>query len=634
MTKHRATGKTPAALLLLGAVGVVFGDIGTSPLYAMKVIFGSNGLQLDTTPLVVHGILSLIIWTIIIVVCIKYIGFVMKADNKGEGGIMALIARVNSRPLTSAQKRLFIGIGLVGAALFYGDSAITPAVSVLSAVEGVKIAVPSLSDYIIQLTVVILVGLFWLQRYGTAVIGKLFGPVMFTWFLVLAWGGLRQITHHPEILQALSPRWAVDFIAAMPMVAFLSMGAVILAVTGVEALFADMGHFGRGPIARAWLFFVFPSLVLCYMGQAALILSHPGTAADPFFLLFPEAVHLPVLLLAMAATLIASQAVITGAFSLTRQAVQLGFLPRLTVRHTSASETGQVYVPFVNFLLLVAVILCVVIFGSSVKLAGAYGMAVAGALAVDTLLFFVVMMGSWRRPLNPVVLASAVFVIVDIVLVTSNAGKLLHGGWLPLSIAALVLLLISTWRRGEHIIRGERHYLESPLEHFVANMRAHKFGRVNRLQGKAIYIGHHPGKTPLALHATVENMHELHKRVVIVYVTIAETAHVPEAKRAKFDGLSYKDGISELTLTFGFHDVVNIPRTLQGLRQLDPELDFDPDTAAYFISQNDIALTNRKNMAHWRKVLYMMMERNGLGPTMYYHLPIERTTEMRVLLRL
>lgn len=626
--------KTPLALLMLGALGVVFGDIGTSPLYAMKVIFGAGGRGLEISPLTVYGILSLIIWTMVIVVGVKYIGFVMRADNKGEGGIMALIARIGSRPLTTRQKGLFISIGLIGAALFYGDSAITPAVSVLSAVEGVKIAAPALTQYIVPIAAVILVGLFWLQKYGTAAIGKLFGPIMVVWFLLIAAGGLMQIIRDPSVLQALSPVSAVEFAAAMPLVAFLSMSAVILVITGVEALFADMGHYGWKPLARAWLFFVFPALLLCYMGQGALILGSPDSAADPFFLLFPQSLQLPVLIIATAATLIASQAVITGTFSLTRQAIQLGYLPRLTVRHTSDSETGQIYLPAVNLLLLMAVLVCVFAFGTSTKLAGAYGMAVAGALAVDTLLYFVVMKGSWRRPFSLVLLATVLFVLVDIVLVGSNVGKVFTGGWLPLLIAAGVLLLISTWRRGERIVRGERMALEGSLEHFVDKLHSSKFGRVTRLPGKAVYIAHHFGKAPLALHATVENLHELHKKVVVVYVVIAEIAHVPAAERAKFDGLKYKDGISELTLTYGYHDTPNIPRTLQDLRQLDPELDFDPESAAYFISQNDIVPTRRENMAGWQKALYVFMERNSLNSGSYYHLPIGKTTEMRVLLKL
>jgi KUP system potassium uptake protein len=626
--------KTPLIALIIGALGVVFGDIGTSPLYVMKVIFGKHGRQLPVNELTVHGILSLVIWTIIIVVCIKYISFVMRIDNRGEGGIMALIARLKSGPLSARKKAVLIFLGLIGAALFYGDSALTPAVSVLSAVEGVKIAAPALTPYIIPLTLIILVGLFWIQKYGTAVIGKFFGPVMLVWFLLLAAGGLGQIILQPTILHALSPLSALHFVSAMPLVAFLAMSAVILAITGAEALFADMGHFGRPPLARAWFFVVFPALLLCYMGQGALILANPDTAADPFFLLFPAGLHLPVLIIAAAATLIASQSVISGAFSLTRQAVQLGFLPRLTIRHTSDHETGQVYVPFVNLLLCLAVMLCVIVFGSSVKLAGAYGVAVSGALAVDTVLFFAIMRTVWPMPRLTATTLALLIGSLELVLLTASSTKIPQGGWLPLLIAAGVLLIIDTWRKGGYIIGHERHNLEGSLQHFITRLHTHKFGRVARLPGQAVFIGHHPGQAPLALRATVENLHELHKKVAVVYVTIADSAHVPEEERAEVNDLKYTDGISEVTLTFGFHDSVNIPRTLESLRHVSPELNFDPYKASYFISLTEVVRTKRENMSGWRKALYEIMERNSISTSNYYKLPIEHTAEMRALVKL
>lgn len=625
----------PAVGLLLGALGVVFGDIGTSPLYVVKVLFSADGQHLAVNTTTVYGVISLILWTVTIVVSVKYVGFIMRADNKGEGGIMALVAQLKAakKPGRGATAGL-IFLGLIGVALFYGDSAITPAISVLSAVEGIKVVHAGFSHLIIPLTLVILTWLFWIQQYGTAYIGRLFGPVMLLWFGTIAAGGLWHVLQYPAILQSLLPTSALNFIALSPGTAFLAMSAVVLAVTGAEALFADMGHFGRPPIARGWFFMVFPALMLCYMGQGALVLQDADLAANPFYLLFPHALHVPMLLLAAAATLIASQAVISGAFSLTRQAVHLGLLPRLTIRHTSDIETGQIYMPFVNFALFAFVLLFVLLFGSSVRLAGAYGVAVSGAIAVDTLLFFAVLRYRKNR-LNPAwILLAILLIAVDAVLVSANLQKVVHGGWLPLLLAALILLVIDTWRDGESVVGAERRRLEGPLQDFIFDLHHKKYGRLVRVPGQAVYIGHHTGFAPLALHATVENLHELHKKVVVVYVRIVNMAHVPEDKRASFDGLGYDDNISQLTLTYGYHDVPNVPKALSDVRGLSPELDFDARKAAYFISQTDVVQKRKGTMAPWRKTLYIAMHRASLNYTDYYKLPLEQTTEMRVLLQL
>jgi len=626
--------KKSLAALAVGALGVVFGDIGTSPLYALHAVFGPVGQRLAIDRTNVYGIISLVIWSVMLVVSIKFVGFIMRADNKGEGGIMALVSLVKSGGLDKRRKYLFIFLGLIGVALFYGDSAITPAISVLSAVEGLKVVTPNLDSLILPVTFVILSGLFWIQKYGTNFIGRLFGPVMLVWFAVIALGGGGQIWQHPGILMALSPLQAITFFIDQPLMAFISMGAVVLAITGAEALYADLGHFGRPPIARAWFWVVFPALTLCYMGQGALLLHDPAAMANPFILLFPPAVRFSVVLLATLATLIASQSVISGAFSLTRQAVQLDFLPKMLVRHTSDHEIGQVYMPFVNLALFIAVSLLVFAFGSSVKLASAYGVAVSGTLAIDTILFIVVVRDLWQKSKRYVVLLGIAFVPVDLLFVSSNLSKIKHGGWFPLALAAVILLLIDTWRRGQKVIKQERKIMEGSLQAFVDRIRNME-PPLKRIPGEAVYISHHPDQAPLALHATVDELHELSEKVVLVTVKITDSAHVPETERAVFDSLRYKDdGISHLTLYYGFHDSPNIPRTLAALRHTSSELNFDPDEAAYFISLSRVVKTKRGNLANWRKSLYSLMSRNALSTTDYYKLPIERTMEMHSLIKL
>jgi KUP system potassium uptake protein len=623
-----------AAALAVGALGVVFGDIGTSPLYALHAVFGPVGQHLAINRTNVYGVISLVVWSVTLVVSVKFVGFIMRADNKGEGGIMALVSLIKSSGLARRRTLLFMLLGLVGVALFYGDSAITPAISVLSAVEGLKVVAPSLNSLVLPITFVILASLFWIQKYGTGFIGRLFGPVMLVWFGVIALGGGWQIWQHPGSLIALSPISAITFFARQPLVAFVAMAAVILAITGAEALYADMGHFGRPPIARAWFWVVFPALTLCYVGQGALLLAHPAATANPFVLLFPEVTRFSVVILATLATLIASQSVISGAFSLTHQAVQLDFLPKLLVRHTSSREIGQIYVPFVNLALFVVVTVLVFAFGSSIKLAGAYGVAVSGTLAIDTILFLVITRAVWRKPVRYVVVMAGIFLPVDLLFVTSNLSKIRHGGWFPIALAAAIFLLIDTWRRGQAVIKQERKILEGPLQVFVDRIRAMK-PPLKRIPGQAVYISHHPDRAPLALHATVDELHELSQKVVLVTVEITDSAHVPETERAVFDNLRYKDdGISHLTLYYGFHDPPNIPRALADLRHTSPELNFDPEAAAYFISLSKVVRTSRRNLSGWRKSLYSLMARNALSTTDYYKLPVERTLEMRSLIKL
>jgi KUP system potassium uptake protein len=618
--------------IAIGALGVVFGDIGTSPLYALSAVFGGNH-RIPINSVTVFGIISLIIWSVILVVSTKYIGFIMRADNKGEGGIIALVAKLRGSNLSSNYKWGFIGLGLIGVALFYGDSTITPAISVLSAVEGLKVVAPSLASFIIPATLVILALLFTIQRYGTGIIGRLFGPVMLVWFIAIGLGGAGQIWQHPDVLITLSPLTAIDFFVTQPLIAFIAMGAVVLAITGAEALYADMGHFGRPPIARAWFFVVFPALILCYMGEGALVLHNPQAATSPLVLLYPELLRVPIVLLATIATVIASQSVISGAFSLTRQAVQLNLLPKMVVRHTSLKEGGQIYMPFVNTALFITVSLLVILFGSAANMTNAYGIAVSGALAVDTVLYLVVLRSLWKKSLGKVIAIGLVFIPLDLLFVTSNLPKVLSGGWFPLLIGGLVFLLIETWRKGQLIIVKERRTLEGPLQQFIDAVHQQQ-PPVLRIPGTAIYIGHHSQLAPLALHATFEDLHELHEKVVIVSVEVTSASHVPQAERAVFDNLTYNDGISHVSLSYGFHDSINIPETLKSIRHLSPELEFDLGKASYFVSLSKVVPNKHHNMTKWRKGLYALMDRNALSPSDYYKLPIERTVEMRSLIKL
>lgn len=625
--------ETAIAGLTLGALGVVFGDIGTSPLYALQAVFGPVGQHLAVTPSHVYGVISLIIWAIILVVSIKYVIFIMRADNKGEGGIMALIALIKRDRPNIRRKWFYIFLGLVGVALFYGDSTITPAISVLSAVEGLKGVSVSFQPLVVPLTLVLLTFLFWLQKYGTALIGHLFGPIMLAWFVTIGIAGGLRIWQQPAALQSLSPVAAGSFIIHQPVMAFIALGAVILAITGAEALYADMGHFGRPPITRAWFLVVFPALILCYAGQGAVILANPGVGSNPFIAMFPPSLRVSVVLLATLATLIASQSVISGAFSLTRQAIQLDFLPKMQVIHTSIREIGQIYIPFINLVLFVVVALLVIVFGSSARLANAYGIAVSGTMATTTILFLVTLRQLWHKPLHYVWLVGGIFLSVDLLFVTANFYKILYGGWFPITLSTLAFLIITTWSRGQQIVAAERKAEEGPLQGFIDKVRGTK-PPITRVPGYAVYIGHHAGLAPLALHSAVEKLHELSEKVVIVSVRITTEAHIPEHRRAIFDNLAYDDNISSLRLSYGFHDSPNVPRTLRSLRSLNPELDFDTDAASYFISLSKVIPSKRHNLASWRKNLYCLMARNAVSTSDYYKLPIERTVEMRSVIEL
>jgi KUP system potassium uptake protein len=616
--------KAGMAALTLGALGVVFGDIGTSPLYALQTVFTHDNHAVPTSDSAVYGVVSLVFWTITLIVSIKYVTFIMRADNEGEGGIMALIALIRNAP---AQRRvagaLLVALGIFGASLFYGDGMITPAISVLSAVEGLKVIDSSLGELVIPITVAILTALFAIQRLGTHVVGRAFGPVMALWFAVLAVLGLSEVVQHPGILRALSPSYGAEFLFDHGGTAFVALGSVVLTITGAEALYADMGHFGRPPIRRAWFFLVFPALILNYMGQGALIVNDPSAVENPFFLLAPEWSRIPMVILATAATVIASQAVISGAFSVTRQAVRLGFLPRLTIRHTSAHEIGQVYVPAVNWLIFAAVIALVLGFRSSAHLASAYGIAVTGTLAIDTLLFFYVVRNIWRKPLWLSALGCLSFLLVDLTFFTANLTKVLHGGWFPLTIALVVYVVLTTWQRGREIVTRNRVEEEGPLRGFVEELRDLD---PSRAPGTGVFLNANPETTPLAMRAAVEHLNALPQSVVIISLQVTNQPHVPVEERLEIDDLGYRDdGILHITARYGFQDETHVPKIIQAAARRELECDITLDRLSYFVSRITIVPSDSPEMARWRKKLFLGIARNAGNPVEYFALPEEQT---------
>ena len=615
------------AALSLGALGVVFGDIGTSPLYALQTVFAADEHAVQPTEAGVYGVISLVFWAVTLIVSVKYVALIMRADNEGEGGIMALIALIRQVGLQRrAAQVALVALGIFGASLFYGDGMITPAISVLSAVEGIEVVAPDLDAMILPLTLAILTGLFAIQRFGTGLVGRLFGPIMVVWFTVLAVAGLRKVIDEPGILRAISPTYGITFLFEHGHVAFIALGSVVLAVTGAEALYADMGHFGRSPIRRAWFIAVFPALILNYMGQGALILHDPKAIESPFYLLVPEWGRIPMIVLATVATVIASQAVISGAFSVTRQAVQLGFLPRLTILHTSR-EAGQVYVPAVNWGIFAAVVALVVGFGSSQRLASAYGIAVTGTLAIDTVLFFVVVHILWKKPAWLAIAGAAAFLVVDLAFFAANVPKIGHGGWFPLAIAALVFIVLTTWQRGREIVTKRRIELEGPLRDFVEEIRDYD-QPLHRAARTGIFLDANPDTTPLALRANVEHNCVLHESVVIVAVRTLNVPHVDEDERVTIDDLGYRDdGITHVTARFGFQDDLDVPRTLRrAAKRLEGDVDFS--TVSYFLSRVSIIATDEPGMAVWRKKLFIAIARNAASPVPYFHLPDDRTIVM------
>jgi KUP system potassium uptake protein len=614
---------------MFGALGVVFGDIGTSPLYALQAVFSTELQVLRPTQAAVYGVISLVFWTITLVVSVKYVAFIMRADNKGEGGIMALIGLIRTAAFRSpAAMGALVAVGMLGASLFYGDSTITPAISVLSAVEGLKLATPGVSSLVVPIALAVLALLFAGQRYGTAAVGRLFGPVMSAWFAVIAVIGLRQVLEHPGVLEALSPSFAVAFFGDHPGVAFLALASVVLTVTGAEALYADLGHFGRPPIRRAWFFIVFPALTLNYLGQGALVLHTPSAVESPFFLLVPDWGVVPMVVLATAATVIASQAVISGAFSITHQAVQLGFLPRLTVRHTSSERPGQIYVPSVNWILFAVVVVLVLGFRSSQHLSSAYGIAVTGTMAITTVLYLCVIRTLWKRPLWQAVVLGAVFLTVDLALFSASLTKIEHGGWFPLLAALLVFAILRTWQRGREILVRNRAEQEGPLDAFVEELRGAE-PPVARVPGTAVFLNADRATTPLALRANLEYNHVLHRSVLILSLRSLNVPHVDPDERVTVDDLGYSDdGITHLTARYGFRDQHDLPGTLALAAGRGLERGIDVSNASYFVTRISIVRTRAPGMARWRKRLFIALARNQADPTNYLGVPERRTVTM------
>jgi KUP system potassium uptake protein len=623
-----ATGQ---GALTVGALGVVFGDIGTSPLYTVQTVFSpSDPHPVKVTTEHVFGIVSLIFWSVTIIVTVTYVLLVMRADNDGEGGIMALIALIRRRGMAGAgrTKLVLAALGIFGASLFFGDSMITPAISVLSAVEGVKVSEPSVSDLVIPITVAIIVVLFLFQRLGTGAVGRLFGPIMALWFTVLAAMGVRGIATHPAILKALSPTYAIGFLAGHFGTAFFSLTAVVLAVTGAEALYADMGHFGPAPIRRAWLLLVFPACILNYLGQGALILGDHASISNPFFLLAPGWSRLPMVFLATVATVIASQAVITGAYSVAHQAAGLGYLPRLRVRYTSEETMGQIYIPWINWLLLVSVLTLVLTFRSSDALAYAYGTAVTGTITITTLLFFYLTRQQWRAPLAIVVAGGGVLLTIDLLFFAANLTKVVHGAWLPLLIGLTAFTVFSTWQKGRALVTRQRDHDEGPLRAFIDQLHAMK-PPLPRVPGTAVFLNRGKATAPLAMRANVAHNHILHEHVLILSIEMRPTPYVPAAERLELDDLGYSaDQIVHVTARFGYMEQLNVPSLLPMIREANSESPRDDHDLSYFLSRIELVQGSSPGMSRWRKHLFIATSRITADAAEYFQLPNEQTVVM------
>ncbi|MBI6898131.1 potassium transporter Kup [Pseudomonas putida] len=607
--------------LLVAAVGVVYGDIGTSPLYTLKEVFsGGYGVQVNHDG--VLGILSLILWSLLWVVSFKYVMFILRADNQGEGGTMALTALARRATAEYPKLRaLMVGCGLVGASLFYGDSMITPAVSVLSAVEGMGLAFEGIDHWVVPISLVVLVALFLVQKHGTEKIGKLFGPIMVTWFVVLGALGVHGISQSPEVLKAFNPAWALNFFIVHPGMGVAILGAVVLALTGAEALYADMGHFGRKPIARAWFALVLPALVLNYFGQGAILLQNPEAARNPFYLLAPSWALLPLVGLATMATVIASQAVISGAFSLTRQAIQLGYVPRMQIQHTSSDEQGQIYIGAVNWTLMVGVVLLVIGFESSGALAAAYGVAVTGTMLMTTILVSAVMLLLWKWPPVLAVPLLVGFLFVDGLFFAANVPKIVQGGAFPVLAGIVLFVLMSTWKRGKQILVDRIDEGALPLPVFIGSIRVQP---PHRVEGTAVFLTARPDAVPHALLHNMLHNQVLHSQVVLLTVVSEDRPRVPEQER--FEVEAYGDGFFRVLLHFGFMDEPDVPAALK-LCHLD-ELDFSPMRTTYFLSRETVIASRLEGMSRWRGNLFAFLLKNANGNLRFFNLPLNRVIEL------
>ena len=614
--------KKRLATLTLAALGIVYGDIGTSPLYSIKEVFGGVHHPVPITPENVLGILSLFFWSLIIVVTLKYVFFIMRANNKGEGGIIALmtLALHKGTPGTWQQK-LLVTLGLIGAALFYGDGVITPAISVLSAVEGLEIITPTFKPYIMPITLVVLVGLFMFQRRGTANVGALFGPVMVVWFAVLALLGALAIFNNPAVLAAINPQHAFQFLTGNSLLGFFALGAVVLCITGAEALYADMGHFGAKPIQYAWLGYVMPALLINYFGQGSLLLANPGAVENPFYLLAPEWAMYPLVILSTLATIIASQAVISGSFSITQQAIQLGYTPRLEIQHTSDREIGQIYLPGINWLLLVSIIALVIEFGSSSNLAAAYGIAVTGTMLITNILAIAVAIRLWNWSPLRAILGALPFICVDLGFFLANSVKIPDGGWFPLVFGLAIFILLTTWKRGRELL-GERLEADAMvLKPLIKNITD---DGVARVPGTAVFLTQNAESVPHAMLHSLKHYKALHERIIILSVEVFDVPYVPDIDRIEVHRLT--GNFSQVIVQYGFKDDPDIPAALAFCAE--SGLNIDMMDTSFFLGRETLIPKLGSEMAYWRELIFVAMFRNAGSATTFFKIPSNRVVEL------
>lgn len=615
------TNKTSLKALTLGAIGVVYGDIGTSPLYTIHEVFaGSHPLAISQTNIL--AILSLIFWSLIFVVSVKYVAFIMRAENNGEGGIIALMAlALRTTGHNKGRAKWVVALGIFGAALFYGDGVITPAISVLSAVEGIQLIAPVLKDYVIPTTLMVLFGLFWVQKKGTGSIGALFGPVMCVWFITIATLGVINIFKEPTVLMALNPIHAIHFIAYHKTAAFFSLGGVVLALTGAEALYADMGHFGRQPIQIAWFWFVLPALTLNYFGQGALLLHDANSVSNPFYLLGPSWALIPMILLATAATVIASQAVISGAYSITKQAMQLGYSPRMNVMHTSEHEIGQIYLPFINWTLLVLIAMLVINFKSSTSLGAAYGIAVTGTMVITTILAFIVVKDLWKWNWLAGLSVISFFLVIDFAYFSANAIKIEEGGWIPLLMGLFIYTLMMTWKQ-ERMVHLKR-VVDDEME-LVPFIETIKESSPFRPSGTAVYLTAHTSGVPHALLHNLYHNQVLHSNILMVTIKTEDVPHIAENAQVEVEDLDY--GFHRILVRYGFKDDPNIPKALE-LSKL-KGVDYEPMKTSYFLGRDTLIPKLDSGLSYWREMLYIWMFKNSSSATFYFKIPPNRVIEL------
>ena len=605
--------------LVIGSVGVVYGDVGTSPLYAFREAVKAAKSTSFAGREAVFGVLSLILWSLLLVVTLKYVVILLRADNKGEGGMFALMALGQSVAKRSAW--LIMGLGIAGAAFFYGDAVITPAISVLSAVEGLKLVSPGFDRVVVPLSIIILVFLFTAQSHGTAKVAAFFGPIMVLWFFILASGGLVHIVGNPDVLVAINPWYGIRFLFTHGLIGLTVLGLVFLAVTGAEALYADLGHFGRKPIQAAWIGLVLPALTLNYFGQGALVLAHPEALESPFYLLYPEWALVPMVILATLATIIASQAVITGAFSLTRQAIQLGLLPRFGITHTSESVSGQIYMPRVNWILLIGVLFVVVIFRSSSNLAAAYGLSVTAAMVIDTLLAFFVVWRYWQWPLWRTAIIILPLLFLEQAFLTANFLKVFEGGWVPLSMAALVGLIMVTWVRGSRLLSKQTRKNEADLDWLLRKLEAKP---PHRVPGTAVFFTADPNAAPTALMHNLKHNRVLHERNIILSIKTEETPRVPRYERVTVDRVS--DTFIRVVARYGFMETPSVPKIFEQCRRKD--LNVDVSATSFFLSRRNLKPTPKSEMPGWQDRLFVALARSAQDATTYFQIPTDRVVEV------